>query len=269
MAHGYGKTALVTGASSGIGRELAMVFAEHGYNLVVVARGADALQSLAETLYDAYGTTVTVLPKDLSKPAAPQQIFKAVQDAGIHIDVLINNAGFGAFKNFAETPLARVMGMVQVNVAALTALSYLFAGPMIEAGEGRILNVASVAAFNPTPNAAVYGATKAFVLSLSEALSEELKPHGVTVTALCPGLTETGFSKAATGKTGANPAVPDFMKLDARQVAQEGFDALHAGEVIKINGIAYQLGVEWLRYTPRFVARTVGGMFGKQLEDGF
>ena len=159
--------------------------------------------------------------------------------------------------------------MIAVNVAALTELCHLFAGPMIEQREGRILNVASVASFNPTPNAAVYGATKAFVLSLSEALSEELKPHGVTVTALCPGLTETGFSKAATGKTGANPAVPDFMKLDAKQVAREGFDALHAGEVVKINGIAYQLGVEWLRYTPRFVARTVGGMFGKQLEDGF
>ncbi len=269
MAHGYGKTALITGASSGIGRELACVFAEHGYNLVVVARNACALQTLAEELYDAYGTTATVLPKDLAKASAPQQIFKALQADGIHIDVLVNNAGFGAFRNFADTPLSRVTGMIAVNVAALTELCHLFAGPMIEQREGRILNVASVASFNPTPNAAVYGATKAFVLSLSEALSEELKPHGVTVTALCPGLTETGFSKAATGKTGANPAVPDFMKLDAKQVAREGFDALHAGEVVKINGIAYQLGVEWLRYTPRFVARTVGGMFGKQLEDGF
>jgi short-subunit dehydrogenase len=269
MAHGYGKTALVTGASSGIGRELASVFAEHGYNLVVVARSAERLQDLAETLYDAYGTTVTVLPKDLSRPAAPQQIFKALQADGIHIDVLINNAGFGAFRRFDETPLIRVMGMVEVNVAALTALCHLFAGPMVEAGEGRILNVASVASFNPTPNAAVYGATKAYVLSLSEALNEELKPHNVTVTALCPGLTETGFSKAATGKSGTNPAVPDFMKLDARQVAKEGFDALHAGEAVRINGLAYQLGVEWLRYMPRAVARTIGGMFGKQLEDGF
>jgi short-subunit dehydrogenase len=140
---------------------------------------------------------------------------------------------------------------------------------MIERGEGRILNVASVASFNPTPGAAVYGATKAFVLSLSEALSEELKPHGIAVTALCPGLTETGFSKAATGKAGTNPAVPAFMKLDARQVAREGFDALHSGEVVRINGLAYQIGVEWLRYTPRPLARAMGAMFGKQLEDGF
>ncbi len=269
MAHGYGKTALITGASSGIGRELAAVFAEHGYNLVVVARGGDALQTLAEELYDAYGTTVTVITKDLSKASAPQQIFKALQAEGIHIDVLVNNAGFGAFRSFAETPAARVTGMIGVNVAALTELCHLFAGPMIEHGEGRILNVASVAAFNPTAGAAVYGATKAFVLSLSEALSEELKPHGITVTALCPGLTETGFSRAATGKTGGNPAVPDFWKLDARQVAREGFDALHAGEVVRINGLAYQIGVEWLRYTPRPLARAVGAMFGKQLEDGF
>ncbi|MEN3974704.1 SDR family oxidoreductase [Emcibacter sp. SYSU 3D8] len=269
MAHGYGKTALVTGASSGIGRELAAIFAEHGYNLVVVARNEAALQALAEELYDAFGTTVTVLPKDLSKASAPQQIFKALQADGIHIDVLINNAGFGAFRGFADTPLSRVTGMIGVNVAALTELCHLFAGPMIEHREGRILNVASVAAFNPTPNAAVYGATKAFVLSLSEALSEELQPYNITVTALCPGLTETGFSREATGKTGANPAVPGFMMLNARQVAKEGFDALHAGDVIRINGLAYQLGVEWLRYTPRAVARTVGAMFGKQLEDGF
>jgi hypothetical protein len=268
MAHGYGKTALVTGASSGIGRELASVFAEHGYNLVVVARNAAALQSLAESLYDAYGTTVTVLPKDLSRPNAAQQIFDAVRDDGIHVDVLINNAGFGAFREFAETPASKVAGMVQVNVAALTALTHLFAQPMVEKGEGRILNVASVAAFSPTPNAAVYGATKAYVLSLSEALSEELKPHNVTVTALCPGLTETGFSKAATGKEG-NPAIPGFMKLTARDVAREAFDALHAGEVVKINGLLYQLGVEWMRYTPRALVRTMGGMYGKQLEDGF
>ncbi|MBI1182435.1 MAG: SDR family NAD(P)-dependent oxidoreductase [Alphaproteobacteria bacterium] len=268
MAHGYGKTALITGASAGIGRELARVFAERGYNLVLVARRAEALEQLAAELYDAWGTTVTVLPKDLSRPAAPQQIFDAVRDAGIHVDVLINNAGFGAFKGFTDTPLARVSGMVQLNVAALTAMCHLFAGPMIEAGEGRILNVASVAAFSPTPNAAVYGASKAYVLSLSEALSEELKPHNITVTALCPGLTETEFSQVATGKAG-NPAVPDFMKLDARQVAQEAFDAVHAGEVVKINGLVYQLGVEWLRYTPRFMVRSIGGLYGKQLEDGF
>ena len=269
MAHGYGKTALVTGASSGIGRELARVLAEHGYNLVVVARGVDALQTLAEELYDAYGTTVTVLPKDLSKAAAPQQIFKALQADGIHVDVLINNAGFGAFRNFTDTPLSRVTAMIAVNVAALAELCHLFAGPMIERGGGRILNVASVASFNPTPNAAVYGATKAFVLSLSEALSEELKPQGVSVTALCPGLTDTGFSKAATGQSGANPAVPDFMLLDAKQVAREAFDALHAGEVVRINGLAYQVGLEWLRFAPRAVARSVGAMFGKQLENGF
>ncbi|MFN3233129.1 MAG: SDR family NAD(P)-dependent oxidoreductase [Alphaproteobacteria bacterium] len=269
MPHGYGKTALITGASMGIGRELSFVFAENGYDLIVVARSEDKLNTLANELYDEFGTTVTVIGQDLSKTTAPQKLFKAVNDAGLHVDVLVNNAGFGAFKPFVETAKTRISDMVQVNVAALTELIYLFAQPMKDKGEGKIMNVASVAAFNPTPGAALYGATKAFVLSLTEALSEEMREDGITLTALCPGLTETEFSKNATGKKAENGSVPDFMKLNAKQVAKEGFDALHAGEVVRVNGIAYQLGVEWMRYTPRAMVRAMSGMFSKQLEDGF
>ncbi len=253
----------------GIGRELSLVFAENGYDLVVVARSKDKLEALATELYDEFGTTVTVFGQDLSTKTAPAKLFKALQDQGLHIDVLVNNAGFGSFKPFADTARGRITDMVQVNVAALTELLHLFAEPMIAKGEGRIMNVASVASFNATPGAAVYGATKAYVLSLTEALSEEFREHGVTLTALCPGLTETEFSKNATGKKGENGSVPDFMKLDAKQVAKEGFDALHSGEVVKVNGIAYQLGVEWMRYTPRSMVRAMSGMFSKQLEDGF
>ena len=275
MPHGYGKTALITGASTGIGRELSLIFAEHGYDLVVVARSKDRLDALATEIYDAYGAQVTVMAKDLSKPAAPKQLFKAVQDAGLRIHVLVNNAGFGSVKPFAEDAQTRLSDMVQVNVGALTQLTRLFTAAMIKNGPddkgdgGKVLNVASVAAFTPTPGMALYGATKAFVLSLTEALSEELREHSITVTALCPGLTETEFSKTATGKTGANGTVPDFMKLDATTVAREGFDALHAGEVVRINGLAYQLGVEWARLTPRAVVRTMSGLFRNQLNEGF
>ena len=180
MAHGYGKTALITGASSGIGRELALVFAEHGYDLIVVARRKDKLEALATEIYDAYGAQVTVIPKDLSKPTAPKQLFKAVQDAGLYVDVLVNNAGFGSVKPFTDDAQTRLAEMVQVNVGALTALTRLFTQAMIDQGPdthetiengdgGKVLNVASVAAFAPTPGMALYGATKAFVLSLTEA----------------------------------------------------------------------------------------------------
>jgi len=269
MSHGHGKTVLITGASMGIGRELAIVFAEGGYDLVVAARSEDKLQALAKELHDKFGCTVTVVAQDLSKKSAPQKLFKAVSEKGITVDVLINNAGFGSFKPFAGDDRGHLTDMVQVNVSALTALTYLFVQPMMERGEGRIMNVASVASFNPTPGSAVYGATKAYVLSLTEALSEEFKEHGITVTALCPGLTETEFSTTAAGKKGDNALVPDFMKLDAKQVAKEGYDALHAGEVIRVNGLAYQLGVEWMRYTPRQVVRNMAGLFSKQLKDGF
>ena len=267
--YGYGKTALVTGASTGIGKELAVVFAENGYDVVLVARTKTKLDKLAKQLSDEFGSNTTVIAKDLTKVKAPGDLFAETQAAGLHIDVLVNNAGFGSFKPFAETDRARVSDMVRLNVGALTELSHLYSQPMIEKGEGRILNVASVAAFSPTPGAAVYGATKAFVLSLTEALSEELRPHGVNVTALCPGLTETEFSKNATGKTPEEEAVPAFLKLSAREVAEEGFEALHNGEVIKVNGWAYQLGVEWMKYTPRFLNRAMGGVFSKQLENGF
>lgn len=265
---GHRRTALITGASSGIGRELARVFAANDFDLVITARRALRLNVLARELERRHGVRVTALGADLAEPGVPESLFEETEGQGVAIDVLVNNAGFGVFKEFGAASLADHLSVVQLNIVALTALTRLFLPSMIKRGEGRILNVASVAGFAPTPSAAVYGATKAYVLSLSEALGTELEGTGVTVTALCPGLTETEFSSVAAGRQGAS-AIPDLFKLDAAEVAREGFHAAMAGEPVRVNGLAYQLAVEMLRYQPRVVTRAVGRAFGRQLENGF
>jgi len=263
--NGHGKTALITGASMGIGRELAVVFAEHGYDLVVVARSVGKLEELKADLEDGYGINVTVIGMDLAKASAPAKLFKQVQDAGLHIDCLVNNAGFGSFKPFASTARSKITDMVQLNVATLTELTHLFVQPMIKKGAGRVLNVASVAGFNPVSGAAVYGASKAFVLSFSEALSEELADNGIIVTALCPGLTDSEFDIGANGEKPKDIPMASLFLLSARQVAEEGFEAVHTGEAVKVNGPLYQMGVEWMRLTPRSMARKMGNMFTRQM----
>jgi len=260
------EAALITGASSGIGRELAKVFAKNDYDLVIVARREAALRSLADELSENYGVEVTVLPKDLSKPEAPREIFDAVKAAGIHVDVLVNNAGVATTEFFRDAALEEVMGILNVNAASVTALCHLFLQPMLEQGHGKILNVASVFAFVPTPSLAIYGATKAFVLSLSEALSEELRGTGVTVTAMCPGYTETDMISGAfqdTGYTDYESLVPRFVKMTPQKVALEGFRACMAGRALHVNGIQNQLGTQWIRYQPRWLVRSVTGMVAR------
>ncbi len=257
---------LITGASSGIGRELAKVFAKNDYDLVIVARREAALKSLAEELSENYGIEVTVLPKDLSKPEAPRELFDAVQAAGIHVDVLVNNAGVATTEFFKDAELDNIMGILNVNAASVTALCHLFLQPMLERGHGRILNVASVFAFVPTPSLAIYGATKAFVLSLSEALSEELRGSGVTVTAMCPGYTETDMISGAfqdTGYTDYESLIPRFVKMTPQKVALEGFRACMAGRALHVNGLQNQLGTSWIRYQPRWLVRSVTGMVAR------
>src|SRR5581483_11195724 len=182
------KTALVTGASSGIGMEFARLLARDGYHVFLVARSEEPLKVMAREIGSA-----TVLVADLASPDAPRHVF----DSAGPVDILINNAGFGLSGAFAETDLGRELEMIQVNIAALTALTKLFLKPMIERRSGRIVNVASTAAFQPGPLMAVYYATKAYVLSFSEAVADELRGSGVTVTALCPGPTATGFAERA------------------------------------------------------------------------
>jgi short-subunit dehydrogenase len=258
------KTALITGASAGIGRELAKVFAQHRFDLVVVARSQDKLEQLAAVLKQTQHINVTVIVKDLMLPEAPQELFDAVQAQGIEIDVLVNNAGVGYFEPFNTTELDQILKLVQLNVVALTALTRLFLAPMVKRRRGRIMNVASVAGFQPTPTFAVYGASKAFALSLSEALAEELRGSGVTVTALCPGFTSTEMVHGAGVEGGIEQVIPSALLMDVETVAREGYAACMAGEVIHVNGLFYKLGVGWTRIQPRWLVRRAAGVwFGR------
>jgi len=256
--------ALVTGASTGIGRELAKLLAHDGYDLVVTARRRPLLTALAREIEDTYAATVTVVSVDLARPSGPQRLFDEVRKRALEVEVLVNNAGVASFGRFTNGSLADQLGVVQLNAVALTALTRLFVEPMVERGHGRILNVASVAAFQPTPSLAVYGATKAFVLSLSESLSIELADCGVTVTALCPGFTQTPLVEKAERELDRHDLIPGALMLDPVTVAREGYDAMKAGRTVCINGWPYELAVLWERMQPRWLVRAVAGLVGQR-----
>ena len=241
-------TALITGASGGIGYELAKLFARDGSNLVLVARSSDKLVQLATELERAYKIRATVVAADLAHADGPAQVFAATQQAGIDVDVLVNNAGFGQFGFYVKTDLEEELGQIQLNIASLTHLTKLYARPMVERGRGRILNVASTAAFQPGPLMAVYYATKAYVLSLSSALSNELRGTGVTVTCLCPGPTTTEFHKRAAMDL-SNIMKAPFM--DAKTVAEIGYRAMLKGKPTVIAGAMNWLVAQSTRFAPR------------------
>src|ERR1700691_3725627 len=221
------RTALITGASFGIGLELTRIFAREGYNLVVVARTADKLRQLASELEKAHGTRSLILAIDLTDPGAPAYVLDQTTRADLQIDVLVNNAGFGQYGPFVENDLEECLRQIQLNVTTLTHLTRLYLPPMIERKSGRVLNVASTAAFQPGPLMAVYFATKAYVLHFSEALANELNGTGVSVTCLCPGATATEFHKRANA-TGQR--LLKFGSMDARTVAEAGYRAMVAGK---------------------------------------
>ncbi len=252
---GQRKTALVTGASSGIGYELAKVFAKEGQNVVLVARNQGALETLAKELQEKYSVSAVVLPADLSDPSAPGQIHALLAKESVPVDYLVNNAGFGTRGPFQESDLKSQLSMMQVNMVALVHLTRLFLDDMVKKGEGRILNVASTAAFQPGPLMAVYYATKAFVLSFSEALADELKGIGVKVTALCPGPTSTGFGKSA-GMEDARLFNRGVM--EAETVALAGYEGLMKGRKVVVPGFRNKALATASRFAPRkFVIRTV------------
>ncbi|HEX8292580.1 MAG TPA: SDR family oxidoreductase, partial [Pyrinomonadaceae bacterium] len=226
-------TALVTGASGGIGEELARLFAADGHGLVLVARSRDKLARLAEELHEKHGVGARVLAADLARAGAPQEIFDELRGAGVAVDALVNNAGFGSYGLFAETDLRSELDLLQVNVVALTHLTKLFLPGMLARGRGYVMNVASTAAFQPGPLMAVYYASKAYVLSFSEALANECGGTGVRVSALCPGPTETGFV-AAAGM--GDSKLFDRAVMDARTVAVEGYRGMLAGKTVVIPG---------------------------------
>lgn len=242
------KTALITGASFGIGLELARIFARENYNLVLVARTADKLRQLASELEKAHGTRSLVLATDLTEPGSPAYILDQTTRAGIAVDVLVNNAGFGQYGLFAENDLEECLRQVQLNVTTLTHLTRLYLPEMLERKSGRILNVASTAAFQPGPLMAVYFATKAYVLHFSEALADELRDTGVKVTCLCPGPTATEFHKRANA-TGMR--LLRMGSMDARTVAEDGYRALMAGKPVVISGFKNWLVAQSVRFSPR------------------
>lgn len=242
------KTALVTGASGGIGQAIAEQFARNGTDLVISARSAAQLESIAATWRQQYGISVTVLPADLSQVGAARALASSVLEQGIAIDYLVNNAGFGNFGLFAQTDLDHEIAMMRLNMESLTILSKRFL-PGIIARKGKIMNVASTAAFQPGPYMAVYYATKAYVLSFSEALAAELEGTGVTVTALCPGPTASGFQDKAALHDSA--LVKGKRLPSANQVAISGYRAMHQGQRVHIPGIMNWLMAQSIRFTPR------------------
>lgn len=237
-------TVLITGASGGIGLELARVFARNGYSLVLVARNRAALETLAAELKPA---PVQVIALDLTVPDAPQQVFQAAPK----VDVLVNNAGYSVFGKFADMPLTDHLGIMQLNMTALIALCRLYLPSMLASRSGRILNVASTAAFQPGPLMAIYYATKAFVLSFSEAMGNELEGTGVTVTTLCPGPTGSGFQ--ARAKMENSGLVKGRKIMDARTVAEAGYRAVMAGKSVEIPGLLNKIMAQSVRATPRKV----------------
>ena len=242
-------TALVTGASAGIGLELARVLAREGHDLVLVARRETALKELADELRDRYGAESVVVSADLAEAGAGDEIERALGERSV--DVLVNNAGFGGVGPFAERAHSDDMRMVAVNVTALTDLCKRFLPGMVTRGRGRILNVASTAAFQPGPFMAVYYATKAYVLSLSQALAEETSGTGVTVTCLCPGVTDTEFHGVAG--TDAQPLTSGALSMSARAVAEAGYKAMMRGKLVEIPGVHNKVGAQSIRVAPRRV----------------
>jgi len=251
--------ALVTGASSGIGYELAKLLAKDGKNLVVIARSQDKLEELKTEIENKYGTIVNVLPKDLSNTDAPQEIFSKLDTEGINVDVLINNAGFAVYGKFAETDWEKESDMIQVNITSLTHLTKLFLKRMLENGSGRIMNVASAIAFLPGPLFSIYAASKAYVLHFSEALANEVNGTGVSVVCFCPAATRSLFwERADAGHCRAGKS----RLMDSAKAARIGYTALKKGKVTSIAGLAQKMAIFSTRFAPRSVlARMVRWQF--------
>jgi short-subunit dehydrogenase len=262
---GEDKTALVTGASAGIGWHLAHEFAAHGFDLVLVARSREALEKLADELSNRFGVNAFVRTTDLSSPDAPRQLFDDLAQREIPIEVLVNNAGVIQFGRFHEIPLENLLGLLSLNAGALTAMTRLFVEPMLRGGGGRILNVASVAAFLPLPAAALYAATKAFVVSLSEALAIELQDTGVTVTALCPGLTATRMFDEVPGSPELAARLPKGIVMDPVEVARIGYRGCVDGVSVVVPGLPNQLMARLVGLHPRWLVRALGGLVFRRM----
>jgi len=254
------QTALVTGASAGLGLDYARLFAADGHDLVLVARRRDKLDEIAAALAKDHGGKVTVIAADLQDPTAPKRIFDEVTAAGITVDFLVNNAGFGSNGAFVDLSADRELGMIDVNVRSLVHLTRLFLPGMVERKRGRVLNIGSTAGFVAGPFMATYYASKAFVNSFTEALAYELKGTGVTATVSCPGATATEFAAVA-----GNDKSSLFKSgvADSASVARHGYHAMLAGKVMAIPGVKNKLSTQSVRFSPRSWVRAIAARLNK------
>ena len=244
--------ALITGASMGIGKSLAQIFAADGKDVVLVARSEDKLQSLASELETSHGITAHVLPADLTDPTAPTRIFESLESRGLELDYLVNNAGFGTNGRFAELPLQPELDMIQVNITALVALTHHAVARMVGRGKGRVLNIASSAGFQAGPLMSVYYATKSFVILFSEGVAEEVRDSGVTITAHCPGATATNFADTAGN---AKTLLFRLGAASADQVARHAYRSMMGGRVVAIEGWINRIAAFSNRFSPRAIVR--------------
>ncbi len=254
--------ALVTGASTGMGYEYAKLFAEDGKNIVVVARSRDKLEELKRDLERAHGTKVKVLVKDLSDPKSPLEIFSELGKEGISIDVLVNNAGFAVGGKFSDSDWQKETEMLQVNIISLTQLTKLLLKGMLEKKSGKILNISSLAGFTPSSGASVYGGTKHYVLGFSNAIADELRGSGVSVTCFCPTATKTPFWKRADAED-CKALKSGPLVMDAATAARHGYKALAKGKTTAAPGLMASFVMFSSRLMPRKVAVR---MFGQLLE---
>jgi len=258
-------TALITGASSGIGEALAHCFARDGHALVLVARSESRLQTLAGALRNEHGVRVDVLPADLARPGAADTLAATLRRKRRSIDVLVNNAGVLEQGAFVDATPVRHQQLIDLNVSGLTAMVAAFVPAMVRRGRGRVLNVASIAAFQPVPGLATYAATKAYVLSLTESLAEELLDSGVTVTALCPGITATAMLDQAAQGNERLAQLPGFVVGEVGAVAAEGYRACMAGEVVTVPGLLNRAATVAGRATPKWLLRRIAGVLGRRM----
>jgi uncharacterized protein len=256
-------TVLITGASGGIGYELAKLFARDHHNLVLVARSGDKLAQIAREL-EPHGVTIKTISLDLATTPAPKFLLDQLQREGIFVDILINNAGFGSYGEFSKMPEEEILGQIELNITALTQLTRLFLPPMLAHNKGRIMNVASTAGFQPGPLLAVYYATKAYVISFSEAIANELRGSGVTVTCFCPGATHTGFAQRAG--TEKSRLFKQLGGMSAEKVARDGYRAVMSGRTIAISGVHNWIVAESTRFAPRKMVTAVSRWVAEKVE---
>ena len=256
-------TVLISGASGGIGYELAKLFARDHHNLILVARSADKLRQVAAELQTT-GVQVKTVSLDLGELPAPKFLFDQLQREGVAVDILVNNAGFGAHGDFATMPDDQILGQINLNITALTELTRLFLPPMIARRKGRIMNVASTAGFQPGPLMAVYYATKAYVISFSEAIANELRDSGVTVTCFCPGATHTGFATRAGNDK--SRLFKQLGAMSADKVALDGYRALMEGRTLAISGAHNWLVAQSTRLAPRKMVTAISRWISETTE---